>query len=926
MKTLSILTIALLMGTSVPAYTAVSNEKSAAFVRDAEEYLKKGDVKAAIIQLKNALVADPKNPDHRLALANLYLRTRNVLSAEKEFLRALELGMENEKVIINLSKTRLLQRQYQMVLDTLHEEDVKEELRGEVYLIIGNAHQGLNNLDKALEFFERGEEAGGKNDRLSIAMAQIYYFLKDMKKANEKVDETLALNPKSVKGLLLKGELVNLKFGPEKSLAFFEEALIYEPKDISALFKVSAVLFDLNRSDEALEKLDVIFSVAPKHPLANYLSAVIYARKNDLDKAEEFLDASGQTLDNFPGALVLRGVMNYSRQNYAQAVYYLTKLINVTPENIIGRRLLGASLLRQNETEQAIKVLLPLVEEGKAGSVVYALLGSANMKLGNYVQGTDYFEKAVETKPGESKLKTQLALSRLASGDSTTAQANLQEILDQDPNSKQAAVFLTLILLREKKYEKAIESADALISQGSDNPIGYNLKGAAFSGMNKPQEAREQYLKALEVSPTYHSASMNLAQLERQKNNEAGALEIYQEILKAERNHTGALLAMARYNRSKNDFASAEGFYQRAIEAAPNNIRTRIEYSEFFVSQKKYDRAKAITQQMILDFPDQPEGYEASGSIDLMKNDAASAVGNFERMAAIYGNNARAYQLLGRAQLRSKDPSAARKSFLKGLPMAKNKDSLIIELVGLEFTQENYDEAQGYIDQLKKVDNRKAMAFVLEGRLLTVQKKYIESLESYLKAAEFGAEGSRFTVDISRAFINSGQTAKALTLLRSWLEKNKNDLQVRHILAGYYLQEKEYMESISQYEIILGLDSKNPVALNNSAWLFSQTGQNKKALATAEQAYNLFPNEAPYMDTFGWILVQQGENSKGLELLQKAVLTAPKMAEIRYHLAVALYNAGRKAVARQELEKAISSGDNFSGIEDARKLMDELSQ
>ncbi|MCF6196135.1 MAG: tetratricopeptide repeat protein, partial [Emcibacter sp.] len=212
------------------------------------------------------------------------------------------------------------------------------------------------------------------------------------------------------------------------------------------------------------------------------------------------------------------------------------------------------------------------------------------------------------------------------------------------------------------------------------------------------------------------------------------------------------------------------------------------------------------------------------------------------------------------------------------------------------------------------------------GRLLGLQKKYAKSLESFLLASDLGAEGSQFTVDLARANINMEQADKAVAIMQSWLLKKKDDLAVRHILAGYYLQEKAYDKSINQYEIILGMSAENPIALNNIAWLYSQTGQNKKALMTAEKSYNLFPDAAPFIDTYAWILVEQGQNEKGLALLQKAVAKAPKMVEIRYHLAVALNNAGKRTTARKELETVISSGEVFSDVDKARKLMRELSK
>ena len=58
----------------------------------ARDSFAKGDIKAAGIELKNALQKDPGNAEARLLLGELYLKLGNGLAAEKEFRRAQELG------------------------------------------------------------------------------------------------------------------------------------------------------------------------------------------------------------------------------------------------------------------------------------------------------------------------------------------------------------------------------------------------------------------------------------------------------------------------------------------------------------------------------------------------------------------------------------------------------------------------------------------------------------------------------------------------------------------------------------------------------------------------------------------------------------------------------------------------------------------
>jgi Tfp pilus assembly protein PilF len=75
------------------------------------------------------------------------------------------------------------------------------------------------------------------------------------------------------------------------------------------------------------------------------------------------------------------------------------------------------------------------------------------------------------------------------------------------------------------------------------------------------------------------------------------------------------------------------------------------------------------------------------------------------------------------------------------------------------------------------------------------------------------------------------------------------------------------------------------------AWLYFENG-NSKARELAEKAYQLAPNSAGILDTYGWILVNEGSVAEGIELLQKAVAAADSsgidVAEIEAHLATAM--------------------------------------
>jgi predicted Zn-dependent protease len=113
------------------------------------------------------------------------------------------------------------------------------------------------------------------------------------------------------------------------------------------------------------------------------------------------------------------------------------------------------------------------------------------------------------------------------------------------------------------------------------------------------------------------------------------------------------------------------------------------------------------------------------------------------------------------------------------------------------------------------------------------------------------------------------------------------------------------------------------VALNNLAWTYQQE-KDPRALATAEKAFKLAPQNPAVADTLAWILIEKGDTKRAIPVLEQALSRAPDANDLRYHLAFGLHKAGDKAKARKEIEQALANGKAFSLADDARALLKQL--
>jgi len=240
-------------------------------------------------------------------------------------------------------------------------------------------------------------------------------------------------------------------------------------------------------------------------------------------------------------------------------------------------------------------------------------------------------------------------------------------------------------------------------------------------------------------------------------------------------------------------------------------------------------------------------------------------------------------------------------------------------LLRLELLERKPEAALRVARQIQSQHPLSPLGFEREADILLAQRRPQQAVNAYEQALLKGS-GSTGVIKLFRAEIMAGNTRQADLRIHDWLKQHPKDNAVRVQAAEYYLANGRNKEAIALYSELQRQVPENVLVLNNLANLY-QREKDSRALATAEQAYKLAPDNPIVQDTLGWILVEQGQAGRGLELLRKALAKAPKAASLRYHHAVALARTGKTAEARKELEKLLKENSKFPEVEAARGFM-----
>lgn len=896
----------------------------AAGIAKAEQLINQGRAREAVAELRKSQRAGQNDPRARIVLARAYIELRQGIPAQTEIEAARRLGASRDDTRHLYAEALVLQGKFTDALKEADATSIPTPFRADAARVRAMAQSGLKNPDAANRELSAAEAADPGNVRVKLERARLEAGAKNIPAAVSAVDAALKLQPTNVRALMLKGDLSRGTEGLAKALGYFNQALQIDPGNFEALIERAATYVDLRREQEARADLKKVFAVVPDHPLGLYLEAVMRARTGDYAGAQGLMTRTKGALDKYPPAMLLQGAIAYETNNLEQAKKYLGDAVAASPNSAVARRMYGAALMRQGDADGTITTLKPLFDKGEADPRLLSLMGSAYARKGDFNTAQKYFEQAVAAEPNAEALRTQLAMTRVATGDNRGATEDLQDVLRIDPKSLQALMMTTLIDLRASNFKVAEASAKRLIATYPKLPIGYNMLGAAYLGLNNLKSAEANFRKSLEMKPDYHEARRNLAQLlVAQKRFDEARRELLR-VLDTDRGNLRTMLALSNLAGQQNKTDEQLDWLRKAVGANPQSLQPRLALVQTYL--KLGDKKGALNEATSLerDFPQNSAALEILASAHMASNNYGDAVRVYNRIIGLLPDNVNARVLLARAQAANKQIADARATYQRALTIkGQQLAPVLVDLVNFEANQGNYSVALGYANQLRKEYPNQNVADMTIGNIYMGAKDFGKAVASYETAKKVKFD-RQVAVRLSQAYLGANQPDKGISVLREWLAKNPNDVIIRVGVADIYLANKRYDAALKEYQAVVRKQPKNAAILNNIAFIYDLKNDSRTQIV-AEGAYKLAPNSPEIADTLGWHLIRTNKDPKrGLLLLQQAVQKRADNPDMRFHLAAGYRANGRTRDAVKELESLLAKYKSFDTLTQARAMLSDI--
>lgn len=878
-------------------------------IASAKEFIGKKDNKSAIIQLKNALQKAPDNAEGRFLLGKAQLDSGDLPSAEKELRRAMELNYPADSVVPALARALLGLGEYKKVVEEMSVKPVTvPEARATLLATSGLALLAMQKKDEAQKLFDAALALQPGQAEASLGVARLKAMNQDLPGALALVDQILAKTPSQNDAQFLKADLLMAQNKPDEAAKLFDAVVASQPDNVRAHTSRFMLSFAGNKLDVAATQLEAMKKVLPQHPQTHYLEAMLLLKKEDLPKAKEAIQQALKSAPGYPPALLLAGEIELRQNSPQVAVTYLQQAMTKAPNSILARRLLSVALLRSGQASRALETLKPLLQALPEDGGVQMLAGEVYLGNNDLPEAEKHFAKAVSLDSKNTGARTRLGQVKFAEGDAQAGFHELEAASGMDTGNAQADVLLAVAHLRRNEADKALAAIATLDKKLPNSPIPWNLRAGALLLKNDVAGARKSLEKALSITPTYFPAALTLARLDVQDKNWDSAKKRFETILEKDPKNPQALLALAQARaESGGKPAEVQDLLEKAVAGNPSNPEVRVALIRFLLGAKNNDKAVSSAQEAQAAFPDNPEILDTLGLAQLAAGQTNQAITSFNKLASLRPSAPAPLLRLAGIYLRDKQNELASESLRRALVLKPDLVEAQSGLVAVYTLLNRQRDAIGISRDVQRQRPKEAVGYMLEADVQASQKKWTEAA-SVLRTGIATARNPSLVIALNKALKADNRNADADKALADWIRDNPKEPMVRTFVAETSLNAKLYDQAFKQYKDVLAIQPKNPMVLNNMAWIAGQL-KDAKAVEYAEQANTLAPNNPAILDTLGMLLMDKGDAKRGVALLQQALTIAPEAHPIRLNLAKAYAKSGQKDAAKKELEALLKLDD-----------------
>ena len=642
-------------------------ESTATLLAEAKQYQQKGDNKAALIQLKNAVVNSPADGQARLALAALYIEMGDAVSAEKEIRKAMSMSVSADETLPILGKSLLAQGKFQNMLREIPENSAGKSAA--LLTLRGTAHLGLGDAAEAKSEFEKALSLPGLAGDALVGLTMHALAAKDDAAAASYSTAAVTRDPKNTTAWMVQAMILRKAGKTQEALDIYDKVLTLQPTHRGAHLEKAYVEIGQNKLAAAQTDIEGAKKNAPGSLGNLYLQALLDATQNKNAVALESLQKLLKTAPDYLPAIRLAGQVEMALGATEQAERHLRKYLESDPQDLWARKLLANIMLKQAQPGDAAALLSPFMKDASLDPQMQALAGQTAIQNKDFEKATEYFGKAAMLLPKSAEMHTALGMSKLGKGDQKAAITELELGATMDAKSTRAGFALVQAEMALRHFDKALAAVLALEKQHPADAEVQQLKGVVLQSNGDLSGARLAFEQAIAVNPLLMPSVANLARLDLQQGKPEMAKKRFEAILAIDKKNIPAMMALSELAARAKQPAQVTAWLEKAVAENPGVAVPALSLADQYMRSGQESKVLTLMRQLQTAHPTDPAVLDKLGQAQIAAKDTAGALDTFSKLLAVSPKLPAAHMRMASAHMAANNQDLALKDLKRAIEL-----------------------------------------------------------------------------------------------------------------------------------------------------------------------------------------------------------------------------------------------------------------
>ncbi len=881
----------------------------------AESHYEKGEIKAAIIETKNALKQNPDNPDARKLLGRLYLIQGDPASAEAELQRHSTLAPNDVSGRSLMGQALVSQGKTDEVLALTVPDELNNTDKSDLLVA-----QGLSLLSKddrlgAAEKFGVALMLRPKSAYALTSNARLHVVNQNYPAARRDLRSAIDTDPNNVVAWELLGDIaLHLKEYNEAEVGF-KNAHINGGGTLLAGLKYARILIQQQKLEEAEQLIDGLKKRHGKHPEFHLTKGLLQLAKQNLLEAQIALEEAVNVQTPNMQAVYYLSIVHLLQGNYGQAEQFGKQFYSASPDSAVAKKLLSRIRIDNKRFELAEEIIRPYALANRNDAIAVNLLATSLFKQNKMDEAIELLgDQAVQTLPDELA-----SIAKNTNGETDKGQNNISEF--NTPAPQLEALLAIKSHLNDKELDLALTAAEAFRDENPTAATPLNSLGRVYTARSEIELAKKSFNAALALAPENSLAIINLADIAIQEKRYPLAREYLNSVLQRDPKHIGAMLGLATIEWADNNKSGLLEGVEAAELAHPDSVQPKLLLAKYHLTQNQPTQALQVIEQVPQEFDSIMPVLSTRAVAELAIPAFEAAQSTLQKIIEIQPEQGYWRLLLARAHEGMGQRDQMKSALEKASTLSPDSLQIRITLARLARADGQPDELRKHLTELTRLAPDNAEVSELKLSLADLEKRALVNNASSTTQSD---QTTLSVINNARSLWQKGARDEAFAVVQNWLNDNPNDLEAVLAIASMHVAVGSNGQAVKSYERVLELDSDNQIALNNLAWVL-RTSDKKKALEYANRAANLDSRSAATLDTLAVVRLLNGQIKEAKAAIIQALERNPTNPTMQYHYAMIEAAGGFKLTAEQTLKTLLVSDVNFPEKADAQALFEKLS-